>query len=47
MLTRTLLAWEVTSEATSLAYINLVVAFLLSLHPYSAVRLPIGSSAAS
>ena len=26
MLTRTLLAWELTGEATSLAYINLVVA---------------------
>ncbi|MEC7080133.1 MAG: MFS transporter [Pseudomonadota bacterium] len=29
MLTRTLLAWELTGEATSLAYINLVVAFPL------------------
>ena len=29
MLTRTLLAWELTGEATSLAYINLVIAFPL------------------
>ena len=29
MLTRTLLAWELTGQATSLAYINLVVAIPL------------------
>ena len=47
MLTRTLLAWELTGEATSLAYINLVVAVPLILRPYSAVRLPTGLSVAS